>query len=252
MSWPKRLLKKTRRYQGERHGLLDTRQVLGRLPCSIEEMRQRSTWTLLRRCIIIEEKLLWMLLSLSLSLSPSLPLSLTLSVGAVSYAQTILHMMQQIRELKHVWNLLKLPLKASFMSSGSGSNAASAWHMPCVRTMPPKHKHQRCLTAERPKPSNKWDSWVDQSKICTECDRGTDVCVHVVLSPAIQGGFCSEKLVLHWLCLGCLKNRRPLSASGEIGSAQAKGLKWTSCKSVCHKADLLDQFWDEDYSCQKL
>ena len=44
--------------------------------------------------------------------------------------------MQQIRELKHVWNLLKLPFKASFMSSGSGSNAESAWHMPCVNDAP--------------------------------------------------------------------------------------------------------------------
>ena len=69
-------------------------------------------------------------------------------------------------------------------------------------TMLPKHKHHCCLTAARPEPSNKCDSWVGQSKICTECDRGTDTCVHVVLSPAVQGGFCSEKLVLHWLCLG--------------------------------------------------
>ena len=70
------------------------------------------------------------------------------------------------------------------------------------------------------------------SQIQTEWDRCTDTCVHVVLSPAWCSRFfeiccCAllqdvcmmhDDLVWHW----------PLSASGEVGSAQVKGLKWTS------------------------
>ena len=79
---------------------------------------------------------------------------------------------------------------------------------------------------------NNWRTSPVWSQIQTEWDRCTDTCVHVVLSPAWCSRFfeiCLLRVVarcLHdawWSCLTW-----PLSASGEVGSAQVKGLKWTS------------------------
>ena len=100
---------------------------------------------------------------------------------------------------------------------------------------------------------NNWRTSAGWSQIQTEWDRCTDTCVHVVLSPAWCSRFfeiccCAllqdvcmmhDDLVWHW----------PLSASGEVGSAQVKGLKWTSFQEEKDVGNAWNAACDTCYYC---